>query len=1258
MRGTRLLAFTGLAAYSLVWSEIRPTLETTLLQDHQNSYAVRIVIRNSGDEALESVRIGWNFVWTDHSAPTVSELDYASQSGTTITTEERNDYTGTAWISLPYSLPVGDSAVCDLRLHTQDWQAIQSANDPSFQLGPQGTTLYIGELPFYGSVPTMAFPPEAKQSAQVTTTVIQHSDNTLGLTYVIRNTGEIPLRNVQVSYFANVLPNQSPLVGNVDYSALAGASVQALDWGNGSVEMLLYTGSDFIPAGASREIHVRLHTTDWSATDFADDYSFPSGTGPNERMILRADGLLLSGILPGKRDSDGDGLEDSLEVEIGSDPFDASDAPWVGIPDQLRVPVSDITQYIVYDFGRIPGYTTRRKVAVAVAPGTLAEGKVPSIRYSGDSLERPPLLQRNFVRSGGFFQIHADIREGATIAMAIPLPDFEIGKDEADRLGAFRFDTTLQAWQPLNVTHYDGAVHVTTKRFSDVQAGWFYNPQSIAAGGNHVLAIDSLGANQFHVVAFGTSANGEIGAISPLTASVDSVIQVLGLPDNIREVAAGDNHSFALDMSGRLWAWGDNRYGQLGISSAIAASATPLQVVFPEGVGIRRIVSANHHAFAEDVVGRWWTWGHNEAGQLGIGTLENQYSPILLNVKEKGSAVRLRSVAGGKNHSLALDSAGRLWSWGKNDAGQLLIAQDSCNRYKACHYTTDTVIHTPEVHGFDGYEGKGVWGGIPTWKDLAAGDNSGMAIKIDYAQPFAVVWGGDLQAGTARPYGHSQDMGAQHFAVLRFGGFTLDSLLPDGSPEDLVSLDKAQSLYGYRYTLMYGGGRNQEGQLGCAGPQERSCWSHIEGAQQIAAAQNYTVLWQPADSVLTKTNKKIYRPFALKIVGNLAGHDYGYSPVTLAAQKGRNLDVQIVYPVEGQKVVRGTQIPVQWLVGGLPQQSKVTETIAATAKLGDTLKIIRSASDIFGNKSADTVRVVVDTLSVRNVSVTGGLHYPINQLDSTKRLNIALELTDSSQVTVLARNGKGVVACQATLGKWPAGAHVLSWDGLCDSGKWIAEGVYHLDLQLQIGSTVLANRAPAWATAATATYVGWVERADILAQVLDSIVPAASQWVAVDALAGTNMSPTAQYQVFATDSTKKGTSLDCGNMARRLGDKRYYRVTRYKWDSRTFVATVTPATQFVGLVGQSAMQSAGQVISFTAPAALQGSWYSRVLRGNTALGWDHAAEVSTGERQEWWSNPATTENPWLVDRAGGVRLEYWWSNDSASSQVFCVGGGE
>jgi len=100
----------------------------------------------------------------------------------------------------------------------------------------------------------------------------------------------------------------------------------------------------------------------------------------------------------------------------------------------------------------------------------------------------------------------------------------------------------------------------------------------------------------------------------------------------ITQVAAGANHSIAVDLDGAVWAWGSNAYGQLGNNSqAVSAKAVrvlsealdpltglpiPLTGIVSVGVGGS---GGNASSIALDENGEIWVWGRNNLGQLGNG---------------------------------------------------------------------------------------------------------------------------------------------------------------------------------------------------------------------------------------------------------------------------------------------------------------------------------------------------------------------------------------------------------------------------------------------------------------------------------------------------------------------------------------------------------------------------------------------------------------------------------------------------------------
>ena len=179
---------------------------------------------------------------------------------------------------------------------------------------------------------------------------------------------------------------------------------------------------------------------------------------------------------------------------------------------------------------------------------------------------------------------------------------------------------------------------------------------AIASGGNKSLALTGDG----RVWAWGEDPYGQL-ANGPY-ATYSAVPVLISNLNGVISIAAGTSYSLALTSDGRVWAWGDNTYGALGIGSD-SGSSVPVMLNLN---GVIAIGAAANHNFALTSDGRLWGWGYNGDGDLGDGTNVARSAPV--EVKNLGGIV---GFAGGPYHGLAIDSAGKVWTWGSNVSGQL-----------------------------------------------------------------------------------------------------------------------------------------------------------------------------------------------------------------------------------------------------------------------------------------------------------------------------------------------------------------------------------------------------------------------------------------------------------------------------------------------------------------------------------------------------------------------------------------------------------
>jgi alpha-tubulin suppressor-like RCC1 family protein len=120
---------------------------------------------------------------------------------------------------------------------------------------------------------------------------------------------------------------------------------------------------------------------------------------------------------------------------------------------------------------------------------------------------------------------------------------------------------------------------------------------------------------------WGYNAAGQLGN----GTSTDSALPVpVKLPGPVRKVFQGgsgakNGQTVAILANGSVWSWGDNDRGQLGISSKLS-SDVPRRVDVPKGVTFVKVSSGGFASYAIDRTGRLWAWGDNESGQLGLGS--------------------------------------------------------------------------------------------------------------------------------------------------------------------------------------------------------------------------------------------------------------------------------------------------------------------------------------------------------------------------------------------------------------------------------------------------------------------------------------------------------------------------------------------------------------------------------------------------------------------------------------------------------------
>jgi len=193
---------------------------------------------------------------------------------------------------------------------------------------------------------------------------------------------------------------------------------------------------------------------------------------------------------------------------------------------------------------------------------------------------------------------------------------------------------------------------------------------AMALGANSSLAVDSEG----HVFAWGDNSGGQLGDGTKVQRNSPVPVETSGAlaGKKVIAVAAGHGYSVALASDGDLLAWGSNSTGELG-DGTFEDRSQP--VAMDRGALGDKRVTAIATGFARTLVltadGGVYACGMNYDGGLGDGTTEprNVLTPVNLENVPAGETVV--AIEAGYLHSLMLTSGGHVLAWGINRDGIL-----------------------------------------------------------------------------------------------------------------------------------------------------------------------------------------------------------------------------------------------------------------------------------------------------------------------------------------------------------------------------------------------------------------------------------------------------------------------------------------------------------------------------------------------------------------------------------------------------------
>ncbi|RWS06750.1 RCC2-like protein [Dinothrombium tinctorium] len=262
---------------------------------------------------------------------------------------------------------------------------------------------------------------------------------------------------------------------------------------------------------------------------------------------------------------------------------------------------------------------------------------------------------------------------------------------------------------------------------------------SAATGRGHTLFLTDKGT----VYATGDNKMGQLG-IGTQSSSVLTPARLSYTGRPIVKMSCGQEFSMVVDAVGNLYSFGSPEYGQLGHNSegkyfttgnkiSYHCETVPRRVVVfiektREGhiiplddVCIVDVACGNNHTLAIDTKKRCFTWGFAGYGRLGHSDTKNELMPR--NLKSFDYINRgVKRIWAGSTFSLALDENGILYFWGQTkSSGEATMYPKAVQDLSGWHIRSVGTANKSIVVAAD--ESVISWGPSPTYGELGYGEN-------------------------------------------------------------------------------------------------------------------------------------------------------------------------------------------------------------------------------------------------------------------------------------------------------------------------------------------------------------------------------------------------------------------------------------------------------------------------------------------------------------------------------------------------------
>ncbi|XP_020936453.1 X-linked retinitis pigmentosa GTPase regulator isoform X3 [Sus scrofa] len=227
-------------------------------------------------------------------------------------------------------------------------------------------------------------------------------------------------------------------------------------------------------------------------------------------------------------------------------------------------------------------------------------------------------------------------------------------------------DSALVMGEPEEMVPESGAVFTFGKtKFAENIASkfWFKNdiPVSLSCGDEHTAII--TGNNKLFM--FGSNNWGQLGLGSKSTVDKPTCVKALK-PEKVKFAACGRNHTLISTEGGKVYAAGGNNEGQLGLGDTEERNTFHVINFFTSQHKIKQLSAGSNTSAALTEDGELFMWGDNSEGQIGLQNMTSICVPHQVTIGKPISWISC-----GYYHSAFVTTEGELYTFGEPECGKL-----------------------------------------------------------------------------------------------------------------------------------------------------------------------------------------------------------------------------------------------------------------------------------------------------------------------------------------------------------------------------------------------------------------------------------------------------------------------------------------------------------------------------------------------------------------------------------------------------------